>query len=315
MASQLSIRRALGRNNLAALDRYLDDPLYKNRNAVIVAVGSFLSNGALALSNDDDEDAQADSNAASGSSKDSSSQAKKGRKTRKKHSAVDEQQQHDEQDEQPGGAGVESGAAEAQAGGESDEELPSCAAFMSESEKAELLQLVTSRTHDCHAYTRSKALQTLIALTSTRSLPTALLLQLPALAVDRLRDTSSAVRKYAVQLLSTLCQYNPLGPSLSVERERREIKRMGEEVQRLMEEERRRREERTKRAAEKTKRSDAKSRAANTSTRAEGAVEQEVEELELLDGDEEEQGEQELEEIDDAIEVSSATQAHPASAH
>ena len=299
MASQLSIRRALGRNKLAALDKYLDDPLYKNRNNVIVAIGSFLSNGTLSLSNDDDDEDKDAEHAAAVTSKASSGPARKGRKSRKQQVAADEQQQ--QQHEAEGEAHV---AAEDDA--DDDEALPTSAAFLSEDEKAELLSLLTGRIHDCHAYTRSKTLQTLTSLVSSRSLPPKLFFSLPPLAIDRLRDTSSAVRKYAIQLLTAACQYNPLGPDLGGDREREEIQRLGHDVQRLMEEDRRRREQRAAREASKRKQTDTARLASRAVEGEQRELDEELEELQLSDG-EEQQGEQDTDEQQDEMEVSTAT--------
>ena len=290
MASQGSIRRALGRHNLSALDKYLDDPLYKNRNDVILAIGLFLSNGTITVSNEEEDDRdtqQLPHEAGSG-------QSQRGRKSKKQQAAADEHKVEQE---------IVDGEAQSDAedNADGDEELPTSAAFLSESDKAELLHLITARIHDCHAYTRSKSLQTLISLVSSRSLSPSLLFLLPPLAMDRLRDTSSAVRKYAVQLLSAACQYNPLGPELRGDKEREEIERMGQDVQRLMEDDRRRREERAKRAADKQKQTDAKP----AENGEEAEMEGELEELQLLDG--EENGELGTEEVEDAMEVSTFT--------
>ena len=199
------------------------------RNEVLVSIGSFLSNGTLTLP-DDGAEVEDDDPAAAEKAK-----HKKGKAaTAQPLQAVEE----GDEDGDPLPGAVPLGGSD----GDEDDTAPLSSIALSDSARADLLSLLCSRTHDVHAFTRSKALQTLIALTRVRTLPPQSVFLLPALAIDRLLDTSSHVRKYAVALLSAVMQFNPLGPDLCGEAEARQLQEMGavvEEVRR-MEDERKR---------------------------------------------------------------------------
>lgn len=78
-----------------------------------------------------------------------------------------------------------------------------------------LLDILLERAHrDINAFTRSKALQTLIGLVQKKVIPNRLFPVLADMAASRLDDKAAAVRKYAAQLLANLLQHNPFGPAL-----------------------------------------------------------------------------------------------------
>ncbi|XP_052287084.1 condensin complex subunit 1-like isoform X2 [Dreissena polymorpha] len=71
--------------------------------------------------------------------------------------------------------------------------------------------------HDVHAYVRSKVLQIWLDIVEHKCLPLPHQEQLLQLVMGRLHDKSSAVRKYAIQLITTLLKNNPFAAKLSAE--------------------------------------------------------------------------------------------------
>lgn len=78
-----------------------------------------------------------------------------------------------------------------------------------------LLDVLLERSQrDINAFTRSKALQTWIALVANKAVPNQLFSVLANMAASRLDDKAAAVRKYAAQLMVNLMEHNPFGPAL-----------------------------------------------------------------------------------------------------
>jgi condensin complex subunit 1 len=70
-----------------------------------------------------------------------------------------------------------------------------------------MVDILLERARDKSSYTRSKVLQTWANLCVERNL-------VAHVAAGRLEDKAAIVRKGALQLLTTLLQFNPFGPSL-----------------------------------------------------------------------------------------------------
>ena len=79
-----------------------------------------------------------------------------------------------------------------------------------------LLELLAERVADKHGLTRSKVLQTWCKLTAARAIPLSFLPTVTDIAVSRIKDKSSQVRKYAVQLCGTLLECNPFSGELKL---------------------------------------------------------------------------------------------------
>lgn len=72
-----------------------------------------------------------------------------------------------------------------------------------------LLDALADRIHDVHSYTRAAALRAWCSLTTSTAVPMDRFGPVAALAVGRLMDKGSLVRKMAAQLLRTLLENNP----------------------------------------------------------------------------------------------------------
>ena len=81
--------------------------------------------------------------------------------------------------------------------------------------REEMTDTLLEHIHDVHAFSRSKVLQTVGTLVTTKTLPQSCLLSLTEKVVGRLRDKSANVRKNAIVLLVTILKYNPYGFSLA----------------------------------------------------------------------------------------------------
>eukprot|EP01103_Thecamoeba_quadrilineata_P010866 TRINITY_DN2462_c0_g1_i1.p1 TRINITY_DN2462_c0_g1~~TRINITY_DN2462_c0_g1_i1.p1 ORF type:complete len:1011 (+),score=148.98 TRINITY_DN2462_c0_g1_i1:371-3403(+) len=79
-----------------------------------------------------------------------------------------------------------------------------------------LFEILLARFYDITAYTRSKVLQVWNLLTVGRAIPLRFFSTVAKKVIERIRDKSSHVRKCAIQLLSSMLQYNPYGPQLQV---------------------------------------------------------------------------------------------------
>lgn len=81
-----------------------------------------------------------------------------------------------------------------------------------------MLDTLLERARDVNSYTRARVLQTWAFLAESRAIPLGTYLAVSELAVGRLADKASGVRKAACQLLATLLQWQPFGSVLSRER-------------------------------------------------------------------------------------------------
>ena len=211
---------------------------YLVRNEVIVSIGCCLSSGALQVLDDAEDGAEAAEEAAPQEGRQqrggNAKAGKRGAAAKKRLAAVEEDGEEEEPEQ---GADAEAGSEFAsvlpeEAELEEEAPLPPLASLRpSESTRAELLQLLTARVHDIHAFSRSKTLQTLASLLRSRSLAAHEAMPLPALAGERLLDASSLVRRAAVSLLVACMEFNPLGPDLQGTAERQRLQEMEEERQ------------------------------------------------------------------------------------
>ncbi|KAK9839654.1 hypothetical protein WJX81_003584 [Elliptochloris bilobata] len=80
--------------------------------------------------------------------------------------------------------------------------------------KQRLLDTLVERALDANAFTRARVMQTWAHLVSANALPLGHYLCVTRLAIGRLEDKSSLVRKAALQLLGELLASNPFGPRL-----------------------------------------------------------------------------------------------------
>eukprot|EP00004_Rigifila_ramosa_P021906 TRINITY_DN5903_c0_g1_i2.p1 TRINITY_DN5903_c0_g1~~TRINITY_DN5903_c0_g1_i2.p1 ORF type:complete len:1468 (+),score=404.16 TRINITY_DN5903_c0_g1_i2:458-4405(+) len=93
-------------------------------------------------------------------------------------------------------------------------ELPEI--FLEPTTQRELFfKFLLQRVFDTSSYTRGRALQVLQMLVSERAVPTSLLVIVATLALGRVQDKTALVRKAAVQLLTTLLQFNSFSGELS----------------------------------------------------------------------------------------------------
>ncbi|KAL7544117.1 hypothetical protein ACHAXR_013559 [Thalassiosira sp. AJA248-18] len=72
-----------------------------------------------------------------------------------------------------------------------------------------LFDILCDRTHDITSFTRAASLKVLNDLTEKQSLPLDRIMPVTAIAIDRLQDKTVMVRRYAMQLLTTLLENNP----------------------------------------------------------------------------------------------------------
>jgi condensin complex subunit 1 len=84
--------------------------------------------------------------------------------------------------------------------------------------KQAMLDTLLERARDVNSYTRARVLQTWAFLAEARAIPLGTYLSVTQLAVGRLEDKASGVRKAACQLVATLLQWQPFGSILSRER-------------------------------------------------------------------------------------------------
>jgi hypothetical protein len=77
-----------------------------------------------------------------------------------------------------------------------------------------MVDILLERARDSNAYTRSKVLQTWATLCVESAVSIGHWNLVSGVAAGRLEDKGSLVRKSALQLLTTLLQFNPFGPSL-----------------------------------------------------------------------------------------------------
>lgn len=84
--------------------------------------------------------------------------------------------------------------------------------------KQHLLDVLVERTRDQSSFTRKAVLATWAALSEQRAVPLGHWSTVTEIAIGRLEDKSSLVRKEALRLLQALMLHNPFGPSLPVDR-------------------------------------------------------------------------------------------------
>jgi len=84
--------------------------------------------------------------------------------------------------------------------------------------KQHLLDVLVERTRDQSSFTRKAVLATWAALSEQRAVPLGHWSTVTEIAIGRLEDKSSLVRKEAMRLLQALMLHNPFGPSLPVDR-------------------------------------------------------------------------------------------------
>ena len=84
--------------------------------------------------------------------------------------------------------------------------------------KQHLLDILCERVRDQSSFTRKAVLQTWSYLAENRAVPLGHWQVVTAVAVGRLEDKSSLVRKEALRLLGALMLHNPFGPALPVDR-------------------------------------------------------------------------------------------------
>ena len=75
-----------------------------------------------------------------------------------------------------------------------------------------LLRVPLARLADTSSFVRCRALQTLAQLAESKALPTGGFQEAAALGLERLGDKNANVRRAALQLFSTLLEFNPFGP-------------------------------------------------------------------------------------------------------
>lgn len=79
-----------------------------------------------------------------------------------------------------------------------------------------LLDIIVERAHDISHYTRSTVLKVFVLLLESYSIPVRRIGTIGAIAVDRLIDKTTIVRKGAVSLLTSLLENNPFSSSLDI---------------------------------------------------------------------------------------------------
>jgi len=81
--------------------------------------------------------------------------------------------------------------------------------------REEFIDSLCEHVHDCHGFVRSKVLQVITSLVD--SLPVTRYSEVGQLTLGRLNDRLPNVRKYALQLLTTLISHNPYGATVSID--------------------------------------------------------------------------------------------------
>mmetsp|Transcript_1590 Transcript_1590/g.3412 ORF Transcript_1590/g.3412 Transcript_1590/m.3412 type:complete len:1390 (+) Transcript_1590:152-4321(+) len=89
-----------------------------------------------------------------------------------------------------------------------------------------LFDILCDRTHDITSFTRAASLKVLNDLTEKQSLPLDRIMPVTAIAIDRLQDKTVMVRRYAMQLLTTLLENNPFMGMLNPDLYRTKIREL-----------------------------------------------------------------------------------------
>eukprot|EP00578_Thalassiosira_sp_NH16_P013282 CAMPEP_0181126046 /NCGR_PEP_ID=MMETSP1071-20121207/27397_1 /TAXON_ID=35127 /ORGANISM="Thalassiosira sp., Strain NH16" /LENGTH=1435 /DNA_ID=CAMNT_0023211575 /DNA_START=62 /DNA_END=4367 /DNA_ORIENTATION=+ len=92
--------------------------------------------------------------------------------------------------------------------------------------RGSLFDILCDRTRDVTSFTRAASLKVLNELTERRSLPLDRIMPVTAIAIDRLQDKTVMVRRYAMQLLTTLLENNPFMGMLNPDLYRTKIREL-----------------------------------------------------------------------------------------
>lgn len=101
----------------------------------------------------------------------------------------------------------------------------------------QFLEKLEDHIHDIHAYVRSKVLQIWLSIVNAKCLPLPHQENLLQLVIGRLQDKSSAVRKYAIQLITALLKNNPFAAKLSAQELQLSYEKEAEKLKEMMPEE------------------------------------------------------------------------------
>lgn len=88
------------------------------------------------------------------------------------------------------------------------------AAQFNASTRDTLLDVMQQRAYDVHSYSRAAVLRAWVSLAGATAIPVSRLPATTSLAIDRLMDKASIVRKTSAQLLRSLLENNPFGPRI-----------------------------------------------------------------------------------------------------
>mmetsp|Transcript_7744 Transcript_7744/g.13486 ORF Transcript_7744/g.13486 Transcript_7744/m.13486 type:complete len:1395 (-) Transcript_7744:164-4348(-) len=89
-----------------------------------------------------------------------------------------------------------------------------------------LFDILCDRTHDITSFTRAASLKVLNDLTEKQSLPLDRIMPVTAIAIDRLQDKTVMVRRYAMQLVTSLLENNPFMGMLNPDLYREKIREL-----------------------------------------------------------------------------------------
>ncbi|KAL7500027.1 hypothetical protein ACHAWT_007982 [Skeletonema menzelii] len=92
--------------------------------------------------------------------------------------------------------------------------------------RSSLFDILCERTCDITSFTRAAALKVLNDLTEKQSLPLDRIMPVTAIAIDRLQDKAVMVRRYAMQLLTSLLENNPFMGMLNPEPYREKVREL-----------------------------------------------------------------------------------------
>ncbi|XP_071502768.1 condensin complex subunit 1-like [Diadema antillarum] len=101
-------------------------------------------------------------------------------------------------------------------------------------DRDQLLDKLEDHIHDVNAFSRSRCLQVWLHLCNERAIPLTRQHSVMELAVGRLKDKSSMVRKAAVQLISTFLTSNPFAAKLSAEELQLTLEKEQEKLKEMM---------------------------------------------------------------------------------
>lgn len=93
-----------------------------------------------------------------------------------------------------------------------------------------LFDLLQERVYDVNSFVRSNVIKTFCYVLSQNSIPLNLIVNIAGLAVDRLNDKSSSVRKESLKLLILLLEINPFGCELDIKIYENQYNKLKEEL-------------------------------------------------------------------------------------